>query len=282
MQKGTGPPALSDFSPTAISKAVKKESWTHWLTLYPSTIAVLSGLAGCLFSSPSLILLALGGVTVGAGNAVVSIFFRKDAIGARYLSSLQKALIRHEEEILKSLGKDLEKCATLKEEACRDLADRGLEQFNMMPEKFQNVRDLLEHKLNATELTFGRFLGAAEQVYLGGLDNLKRVADLLISVSDIDLKYITERLKKLSKCKKPDVSNGEAEALQKQVDLYDQQLKEVEELLVQNEKAMTKIEETTIAIAHMNTGNQMAGVDTESAISDLHELVRSAYKYNSK
>ena len=108
---------------------------------------------------------------------------------------MNKKLKLFEEDVIKSLQENLEGCTAIK--GAEQHARQGAEQFKRMQEKYQNVRELLEQKLSSGELAFGRFIGAAEQVYLSTLDNLKQAVTIMRSAGSIDPVYINERLKHL-------------------------------------------------------------------------------------
>ena len=60
----------------------------------------------------------------------------------------------------------------------------------------------------------------------------------------------------------------------------DEQLDKVNQLLTNNEEAMTALEEATAAIAAMHTGGKFSDADYESAIAQLQEIAGRAYLYN--
>ncbi len=279
MLKQKEPPKISDFSNESINKAVYKTGLTHWLTLYPPAIGIPCGLAGLLFNSPLVCAVGFGACFVSLGNAVVNIFFRKDKIANNYLEELNKKLKKQETYILRSLDKNLKKCASIK--GVEDQAQQGIKQFKKIKEKYKNVHELLEQKLNKGEITFGRFIGAAEQVYLSTLDNLKQIVSTLQSAGSIDPGYIKKRLQELTKKshqKESDIK--EIETLNKRLALWEEQLKKTSELLSDNEEAMTKMEETTAAIASIQTGSGFAATDLETAMKQLQELAQRAQIYN--
>jgi len=281
MKNGLGPPKVSDFSQTAIRNVVRKEGLTHWLTLYPLAIGLPCGLAGLLFNYPILYILALGTCFISLGSAIVNILFRNDKIAGSYISQLNKKLEQHEQLILESLHKDLQDCSTIK--GAEQYASQGMEQFKRIQEKYNNVRDLLKQKLSDGELTFDRFIGAAEQVYLSALDNLKQVSVTLKSAGSIDFYYITEQLKRLAAIKQPTETDRKAvRTLEKRLNLRKEQIQLVNHLLSRNEEAMTKLEETTAAIATMQTDSKLAATEFETAIAQLQDMAQNAHIYNKR
>ncbi|MBN1905630.1 MAG: hypothetical protein JW927_11080 [Deltaproteobacteria bacterium] len=272
-------PRLSDFSNKAMKKVVRRTGLTHWLTIYPPAIGVPCGIAGLLFNLPFLYLVPLGACFLSMMNIVINIFFKSDQISSNYINELNKKLKRHEEIIKQSLHDNLLKCMDIK--GSEQYAIQGTEQFKRIQQKYQNVNELLKKKLDSGELTFGRFIGAAEQVYLSTLDNLKQVVNILQSAGSIDPEYINNRIKKLSVNHKNSTSERkELDALNKRLELRDEQFQKVETYLSNNEEAMTRMEETTAAIAMMRTEGNLAATDFETAIKQLHELAQRAQIYN--
>lgn len=279
MQKQNNPPQIDDYSKQAIDKVVLKTGLTHWLTLYPPAVGIPVGIAGLLFGAPVLSVLGFGTLLISLGSAVINIFFRNEAIAGQYINALNKTLKAHEKEVLQSLEKDLSALSTV--DGARDMALQGVQQFSKIKVKYQNVRDLLEEKFNTNEMTFARFMGSAEQVYLGTLDNLRQVAATLKSMSSIDLSYIRQKLDDLSeKPEKNEADLTEIDALQKRLSLWEKQIGLADDLLAKNEEAMTKMEETTFAISSLNTGSSFGETDLESAMAQLQELARQAPIYN--
>ena len=80
---------------------------------------------------------------------------------------------------------------------------QAISQFQDVQEKIVNFRDVLGKKLSPQEMTFSRYMGSAEQVYLSVLDNLDKMATILESISTIDVSYIEDRLQALKKLKAP-------------------------------------------------------------------------------
>jgi len=237
MQRIPGQPQVSDFSQKAIQRAVLKEGLAHPLTLFPSALGLLSGLAGFLFSLPILFAIMAGTFVIGAGSLIVNIFFLSERTASRYIRRLNAKLKEHEKYVLASLQKDLRECSSIK--GAEHYASQGVEQFRRIQKKYQNVLDLLEQKLSSGELTFGRFSGAAEQVYLSTLNNLKQVVATLKSAGTIDPDYIEGRLEQLAMLEhKSEADRKEGDTLKKRRALREQQLDKVNHLLTKNEEAL--------------------------------------------
>jgi hypothetical protein len=137
---------------------------------------------------------------------------------------------------------------------------------------------MLGEKLTPGELTYARYLGTAEQVYLSALDNLGAMAGLLRSAGAIDEPYVRQRMTQLQG--QADVhSQRELQTLEQRLALRRTQLERVADLLARNEEAMTQMDVATAEIAAMRTGTKQASLDMETAMSELARLARRAKDY---
>jgi len=272
----SSPPKLQDFSQGAIQRHIVQQGLTHWLTLYPSALALPLGFAAYLFNTPALYLGLLGGLALGLGSAVVNIFFRGEALSAGYLQELAEATNIQKARMLERLRSSLAQGRAIP--GAEDYAEQGLEQFERMGSRFENLRRMLAVKFQQGELSHGRFLGAAEQVYLGGLDNLQRIVSLLESVSGMDAAYVEKRLASLEGLS-GEADRKERETLLRRISLRNNQLERVNELLTANEEAMTALEETVASVAAMSTGAAFAQGDFDTAIEQLQQVAARARHY---
>jgi len=273
------PPKISDYLPTAIRKAVFNAGIKHPATLYPVAIGAASGVVGGLFSLPALYIAALIGILFGFSWTISQIFFFHEKISARYDRQLNEKQKRYEHQVRRSLEKDLNECRRIEEFGT--YATHGTEQLKAIEEKLLNVKELLKLKLRGEELTFGRFLGAAEQVSLSVLDNLKELAGILKSAGSIRTDYIRDRFDALSDQEQQNEEIVKQEtALKKRLFLRDEQLKKVTALLTKNEEAMTEMEKISAAVAKWQTNGRFADTNFESAIGRLQELAAQAHEFN--
>ncbi len=264
-------PALDDFSTSSIRRAVRNESLLHPLTLYPTAIGMLSGMAAVLYDLP-LLFLGMGGLlAVGATTSVVNYFFREETISGKYLKKLTREFQKKRQVLLKTLSRDLQQCATII--GAEQYGGQGVEQFGRVEKKYNRLKRLLQKKFSVGELTYGSFLGAAEQVYLSVLDNLLQIVSLLQGVESIDPEYIATRKQELRSLNQvAEADEREFEALQKRLELRESQLQQVNTLLTENEESMTVMDETIAAIAELQTGKGLAASDLQTAMSHLREI----------
>lgn len=273
------PPKTADFLPKAIRNAVLDIGIKHPATIYPVAIGVSSSFVGWLFGLPFLYIIALAGILLGPAWAVSQIFFFNEKIGSSYIRRLNEKQQEYERYVRESLEIGLKECRNIK--GLEEHATQGAEQCKSIKTKLENIQELLELKLRSGEITFGRFLGAAEQVSLSVLDNLQSVVSTLKSASSINTDYIRNRFDELARRgQRTEDDIKEEEALKKRLHIREDQLFKVNRLLTLNEEAMTEMENISAAVADWQTDGRFADTDFESAITRLQELAEHAHEYN--
>lgn len=255
-------------------RAVLQNTAGHPLSVYPTVLAVLGGLALLLFGPSAVLVAGVSGLaSVGLASWLINYFFRRESFASRYLRKAHEALERETRRKLRNL-----------EEELRELdLQQGVVQLARFREKLDTLTTLLKRKLDESELTYGRYLGMAEQVYLAAVDNLHEAALAARTARAIDLRYVEQRLAVLEKedSASPDVA-GELEALRGRREIHAEQSARVAELLSRNEAAMTQLDRTSAAIAAVRTQAGHASMDFETAMSELAILAKRAHKYSSR
>ncbi|MCI4625984.1 MAG: hypothetical protein L3V56_08480, partial [Candidatus Magnetoovum sp. WYHC-5] len=178
------PTGIADFSKKAINKAVLTKTIGHPVTVY-SVVSGLLGVVASVVFEPSLYILgiAISGLTLGASSWIINYFFRSDTFAERYIKELSSSIEKHKVELLKKVGKELRDFKKLN--GIESYATQGAEQFIKIQSKFNSLKGVLTEKLDVKELTYGRYLAVAEQVYLSVLDNLTEIVTLLTSINAI-------------------------------------------------------------------------------------------------
>lgn len=264
------PPRTRDFSKPAVQKAVALNTLEHPAVLYPTTISVLGGFAAVLMgANPILLAIAAGGAGAAVLSWAINFGLRREHFANQYVKKLHAQIENQRREREQQLQKVLAEVNS----------DEGRSQFSRVTEKFAAFEKLLARKLNPSELTYGRYLGMAEQVYLGTLDNLQHVADTLKMMSVIDLDYTQNRLALLQSAPS-DIHAKEIQTLQERLALHAQQADKVQKMLSQNEEAMTKMDLTIAAIADLRTEGGRASLDMETAMNELQRLANKAKDYS--
>jgi hypothetical protein len=273
------PPKSEEYLPAAINGAVIDFGLKHPATLYPLALGTGAAIAGWVLNLPTLYLGAGAGFFMGILWATISIFFRHEKIGSRYIQGLNRRQAAYEQELKRRLTTDLNTFGT--RPGIVEYAHQGKAQLKNIELKYKNIKDLLEMKIGAHEITFGRFLGAAEQVSLSVHDNIRRVVSILKSATSIQTEEVQRRLADLEGKQNPtDQERDQQKALRQRLELWREQLAKVGRLLANNEMAMTEMEKISAAVAQWQTENRFADTDFESAIKSLHALAEQAQDYN--
>jgi len=269
-----------DFSTKATARAVLKDTLQHPLTLYSSAVGMLGGVAMAMFDV-SLITsgLALGGFGVAAGAWAINYFLRGESFVSRHIGKMQAELEAHKSALSRHLAEELGKMKPVR--GAEDLAEQAQRQFPMIKEKFEAFESLLRDKLAPSEITYARYLGTAEQIYLSVLDNLVQLVAGFKSITTIDRDYVEERLKIVRSLKQPQPADVEEEAtLLKRLKLLDQSIDKINTLVTRNEEAMTALTLAATAVAEMKTIKGRATTALPTAIKELEELAQRASQYS--
>lgn len=263
-----------DFSARAVKRAVLSASGQHPSVVYPAALAILGGLGAAAFVGPTLAVgAALVGGSIAAGAWVANYLWRHEAFASRYLEAAHRALV---EQRAKAIAELKESLGGLK-------ANEGMQQLDRFGDKLATFEAILGEKFRPSELTFGRFLGIAEQVYLAGTDNLRGIGTTLRAAEAIDDKYIRRRIKALED--DPATSpaeTAEIEGLNRQLEVLAGHRRRVDEYLAANEKALAQLDASIAALAEIRTGGGAAGVDMETAMQELARVAAQAKTYSTE
>ena len=265
-------PTVRDFSPAAIRQALKQHARGHWTVHYSAVLFLLSILAGGLFGFELAFYAIAGTLGLGCLSWVYNYYIQSGNFEYRYVAQLQSAIQAQTEHKRERLKQDLS------DHGCSD----GAEQLDKLQAKFDSLIELLADKLDTGELTYNRYLGIAQEVFLSGIDNLAAVVSALKSISEIDADYIEGHLEQLRSAADDEDSEirKEIETLETRLQVRRKQLDKIQHLLAENEEAMTRLDETTVAIADMDTGQGEAEVDMENSMAALAEITERAQRYS--
>ena len=215
---------------------------------------------------PGAIAIVLGGLLLAAWPIL---FVRSDGF-VRKLYALPASTTQELSLKLEALRADLAKVG----------CDQGLGQVDRLGEKFNTLCEILDRRMDAGELTYGRYRETGYQVYLSAIDNLNEVAIALTSVSSVDRDYIDNRLKEIvTSGGSGAVREREIETLEQRRSTHEDQLEKVANSLGKNETIMTALVNTATALADAKTTRGHAAMDADTALAALEELASRAGKY---
>lgn len=260
-----------EFSPKSVSRAVLRSTLSRPYVLYPAAAGILGGLAAAVLG-PSLIFIlpAALGAAVGLGAFGIDFGLRRDKLANDYLQKLHEAMSTRVERMVAELRSDLGSLAH----------HDALDQMERLQRSFTACEDLLRRKLKSGEMTFNRYLGMTEQVFLAGLDNLRQIRDALQGLATIDSRRAAQRLEELDRASRlSDAQRRERAALVERVELVQRQQGKVDVWLAENEQALTQMDHVMAAIADMETEGDQAKMDMGPAMQELQLLIERAHQY---
>lgn len=168
---------------------------------------------------------------------------------------------------------------TLEAQLRRLDAEQPLKQLELLRSKLDKLTTVLQYRLDAGELTYGRYLGASEQVYLAALDNLHEVVLILESRSAGDEDYVARRIREIELDGVSEREQAEHASLVSRRELADAQLRKMEVWLAENERAMAVLDNTVAALTDTRTREGMARLSADDAIRELEELAARTGRY---
>lgn len=265
-------PTVHDFAKPAIKRALKRHAFNHGTTRYSVVFFLLSILAGGFFGfSQFVFTMAVATFGFGCLAWVYLYFVQAGNFELRYVERLQRAIQSETERKRERVKQDLT------EHGCPE----GAKQVDKLQAKFESLTELLADKLDTSELTYNRYFGIAQEVFLSGLDNLTSIVAKLKSISEIDERHINKRLKLLEESDKQDLEvEKEKDTLRSRLAMRKNQLEFIKKLMLENEEAMTQLDSTTIAIANIDTIRGEAEIDMENSMAFLVEITERVGKYS--
>jgi hypothetical protein len=146
---------------------------------------------------------------------------------------------------------------------------KGSDQVMKFYEAFDDLKGSLSKQFSETEITYKRYAEAANEVLLSGIDNLEDVIIALKSIKDIDKNYLKERIKKLENSI-DEYEVKEKKILEKRLSMYEQEVDRINNMILENEKAVDQMTITTSALNNSKKKGEEKDVDEiNAAIKDL-------------
>ena len=225
---------VTDFSPKAITEAVRNEVVQKPYSLLPTVLGALGVAGGLMFASVEAGVIGLVALSAGIGSGVWNFYFRHDQLAEKYYDQ-----ILANQELEKE-----QKLRNLKSELLAEGSERGATQLDELQGKHESFLSVLQRQFDEHELTYSQQKGTVEQVFLAIVDNLHMVVVRLDSVSEI----------------RADAANFGTRT---------EVLNEVEELLDANANALELIDQTAMSVARIQTRSPLAKTELEQARAEL-------------
>lgn len=161
------------------------------------------------------------------------------------------------------------------------IAERAFTQYEASEERFERFQELLDTKFERTELTYGRYLSAAENLHRAVLDHLRDVAGMLNSLDALDAPAARRDLARLeARGASSEDETRTQEGLRERLAIAERTTSEVRARLSFNEEALTEMDRVNLALASIKTSKHDAGIDLESTLEEVRVLAERAKKYS--
>lgn len=162
-----------------------------------------------------------------------------------------------------------------------DCSKNAASQLIRANDKFDSFIDLLNNKLDPSEITYNKFFNIVENVYFKTLEHLEKISFKLKALENIDISFINKRLtdiKKMTSLNKETVK--ELEALRERKLTAEVEKKGINNLISLNENILNEIDNIRIKIANLETTGEREELDLEFSISELRKLSKQIELYN--
>ncbi|KKR54242.1 MAG: hypothetical protein UT91_C0019G0028 [Parcubacteria group bacterium GW2011_GWA2_40_23] len=274
-----GPPiTTADLFGPKVKKAVLKKTATSLATLAPLGVGLV-GVAGCVIlgSTGLFIIMGIVGGAVGAGCWAFNYFIRGSTIEAEHVSRLTQIMKQQNDARVARLRDEIILCRDIPDAA--EYSEQGLVQYDNVARQLTALQTILERQLSPDEMTFGKFVGSAQQLALNIMDNLRIMVCTLEAVRGADAEVIRRGLQKLERqaVLTPSDQDEKAELLIRKK-LREDALIEANRLADGNEKFITKLIQATVNLGRMRAGGS-AQVDAESAMRSLLQVAARCAAY---
>ncbi len=161
------------------------------------------------------------------------------------------------------------------------LAEKALTQFEQNEDRIGKFREVLRAKFEPGELTFGRYLSAAEQLYTAVFENLR---DVGVMLSNLDSLSVREARKELGVLERfatlSDDERRTADGLRDRLAIAERTEAEIRSRLAYNDSALTEFDRVNLALSSIKTSKSTSNIDLEATMSELRELADRAKKYS--
>ena len=141
--------------------------------------------------------------------------------------------------------------------------------------RYAHARRVIASKFDPRELTFERAAELVAEVCRGTLDKLATMRSLAHGTAGIDADFVRRRLQRDG----PHLDTDERQALEHRLHLIDSTEQRLRTLRSEIEAALTALDDTTVAVAALETARPQASVAAEQALGDLRRFVENAGLY---
>ncbi len=265
--------ALRDqMSVDEIRKDLVREALASPYLIYPACGATASMVvAGIVGAGGSSLLVAMGVAAAGlltSGITYARAYLQRDKRVLDRMVALQHAMAREIQAKQSALRKRLEDL---------DVA-AACAQMDALRTSFTSLNQLLKQRFNDGEMTYVKYVGTAEQVYLGALDNLRTIAEFSERLQATDKGALALQINAAEKAG----NTNSHSALNERMDIVERAEAQIARALTENETAITRILQVEEALITLNTGQKLAGDPLAQAMDELRRLAERTPEYGTR
>ena len=152
------------------------------------------------------------------------------------------------------------------------------QQINILDKKLHLFLDILSQKMDPAELTYNKYKQSFERVYMMALENIKDVVSSQRIIESIDKEELQEELERLKKQGR----KQHVKTRQERLRLFEEETNRLNEILLNNERAIQEMEEVTFEIGRLKgtKGEDQRAIN--EAIQDLDEWTDKVKLYDKR
>ncbi len=255
---------VTDFSDTAVQKAVRSSGYLHPLTLYPPVIGIGAGVVAILFGVEVLFYLAAIGILAGIGNATLRIFFLRDKVALNFQRIKRKALAEQARRATEELESNLLELGR----------ERAAKQVKSLKDTFFRFKEKLVSQIGKDKPEYEQYLGSAEVMYLAALNNLKAVADNERDKRLIDVEDSKRRIDELKAEQKRGIRDNtdEIDAQERQIRSCELAEQNSRDLIAEVEGSLTALTEVTRSLSEITATRESMRHNVTQAMKKFHHI----------
>lgn len=162
-------------------------------------------------------------------------------------------------------------------EGLEEASRQAVRQLTLLEHKVAAIKKALGQLLTPTELTYHRYLGAAEEVATAIRANATSASRHGANAAAIDRAYVTRQLERLATDVSPTAA-AERTALLERLKLRDEGAAEARRIIAKNEDALTALAKLAVALEGF-TPKSASTPALEAQVKDLEELAARVKLY---
>ena len=260
---------MTDFSPTAVDKAVK-DAVLNPLTRYAPALGLASCFGALMLSMSPFYWVGGGLLALGAANGIMRKFLLKDRIALQYHRKKREAIEALAAKETRELEAHLEEMGE----------ERAAKQVITLKECYLRFRDKLSTQIDQDTPEYNQYLGNAEVMYLSALYNLKKVSQNTLDLKTIDVEDSEARIKELEADTSRD-NTAEIAAHRRKIDIQARITQNTRDLVAEVAQTITTLTDITVSLSEIKATKDSLNHNLEQArrkFQHIHDRNKKIYE----